>query len=194
MSRTYRRGLYWPLISLLLCGLAACTTTRQPRQDWPQPRPDDPNAPVYPSWPPEPGSEGGVELPQQPAQPPVQNFPRSATEVSGPAVMALIQQAQAQRDAGNGDVAAATLDRARRIEPRNPFVWLELAKTQLAQDQAQDAEATAQRASAYSRGNPYIDQDLWQVIAAAREQLGDAGGASAARAKAGEIARMLPSS
>lgn len=168
--------------------LTACTTTRAPSQSWPS----DDGSIEYPPWPgPEAPPQEVPPVPPRPEPVPPPSYPQSAAEVSGPAVLALIGQAQDQRNAGNGEVAAATLDRARRIEPRNPFVWVEMVKTQLALQQPQDAEATAERARAYARGNPHIDRQLWQLIAEAREQQGDGSGASTARARADDIARGM---
>ena len=43
-------------------------------------------------------------------------------------------------------VVLADIERAIRIEPRNPYLWLELGETHLALDDRQQAAATARKA------------------------------------------------
>ena len=120
---------------------------------------------------------------------PTQTYPRTAAEISGPAVISLINQAKAERDSGRFDAAGATLERALRIEPRNAFVWLDLAKTRLAANDTQQAQSTARRADSYGRSNPFISKDAWLIIAQALEIEGDALGAQQARERADQFAR-----
>lgn len=63
----------------------------------------------------------------------------------GPATV-LLQQSRSQRDAGRYGEAAASLERAVRIEPANPYLWLELAEVYLAAGDAGQAEAHARKA------------------------------------------------
>ncbi|MEO8331176.1 MAG: tetratricopeptide repeat protein, partial [Gallionella sp.] len=45
---------------------------------------------------------------------------------ASPAVIALLDQAQLENKAGRRETAGASLERALRIEPRNPWLWHEL--------------------------------------------------------------------
>jgi Tfp pilus assembly protein PilF len=45
-----------------------------------------------------------------------------------PAVVALFEQARSQSSAGQGEAAGASLERALRIEPRNPLLWQSKAR------------------------------------------------------------------
>lgn len=118
-------------------------------------------------------------------------YPRSATEVSGAAVLSLIEQARAEVAAGRPDQAVAALETALDIEPRNPFVWQQLAATHLAQHLPDQAENKAQRSSSFARGNPYVEVENWRVIAAARQARGDLAGARAARERVDELQDLL---
>lgn len=114
-------------------------------------------------------------------------YARSAEEVSGPAVINLLTQARGDLAAGRTEQAVASLETALRIEKRNPFVWLELARTHLARFQLEDAEIVAQRSNSFARGNPYIEVENWRVIEKARSGRGDRAGAEQARDKVSEL-------
>ncbi|WP_420426710.1 tetratricopeptide repeat protein [Algiphilus sp.] len=137
------------------------------------------------------GTEVAIYQPPATEQPEslTERHPRSLSEVSGPAVVSLVQQAdQAAREA-RYETAIAVLERALRIEPRNAFVWARLAEVRLQAGEAQQAAATADRANSLARGNPYLEARNWRTLADARRQQGDAQGAQLARQKA-EQARL----
>ncbi len=67
-------------------------------------------------------------------------------QFSTTAAETLLDTAQYQREAGNVDSAAVVLERALRIEPRNPALLLELAELRLLQHQPSEAVALAKRA------------------------------------------------
>ena len=142
------------------------------------PEVDDSAATEAPA-PPDDGIETAAYTPPEP-EPLEQRYPRSAGEVSGPAVSSLYRQAQSEADAGRHASAIAVLERAQRIEPRNAFVWSRLAEAQLAAGDAGQAENTALRANSFARGNPYLEARNWRVIADARRSAGDQAGARAA--------------
>jgi len=64
----------------------------------------------------------------------------------GPATQALVTQAKAQVSRGELPGASGTLDRALRIEPQNPLLWIELARLRLTEADAKQAENCARRA------------------------------------------------
>src|SRR5689334_18929921 len=72
--------------------------------------------------------------------------PRSETT----AVAGLMDSARTDADAGRLPQAAATLERALRIEPRNPRLWHELARVRLQQRDYAQAESTAARSNAFA--------------------------------------------
>ncbi len=65
---------------------------------------------------------------------------------SNPAVVALQKDAQTAVLNGQYDSAAMALERAVRIAPRDPSVWLELAKIRFTQGQYAQARELAQKA------------------------------------------------
>jgi tetratricopeptide (TPR) repeat protein len=121
------------------------------------------------------------------------NYPRSIQDSdAGPAVLSLYKQAQQARAAGHADQAEALLERALHIDSRNAFIWQSLAGVRLDLSHPDQAVSTAQKSTSLARGNPYVVAGNWRLIAAARQALGDASGASEAEAQADGIARSLP--
>ncbi len=112
---------------------------------------------------------------------------QSAESYSGPAVLALLKQARSALSKGRNDQASAALERALRIEPKNPFVWQTLAAVHLDGKRAEQAEATAEKAISLSQNNPHVAAGSWVLIAQARSLLGDIAGAEAAQQRADEI-------
>jgi len=100
------------------------------------------------------------------------------------AVLALLGSASEQQGNGNLPGAAASLERAQRIAPREPQVLYRLAEVRLEQGEAELAEQIAQRALSYANGRPALQASLWDLIARSREQRGDVSGAAQARSKA----------
>ena len=96
------------------------------------------------------------------------------------AVLSLLDQAKAQAAAGQLDQAGASLERALRIEPRNPVLWHDLAEVRIDQRRYQQAENLAAKSNALAQGNRWLRKKNWQIIAEARIQRGDDKGAKAA--------------
>lgn len=99
-------------------------------------------------------------------------------------VQALLRTAQQQQASGDLNGAAASLERAQRIAPREPRVLYRLAEVRLAQGDAKEAEQLAQRGLSLSSDQPALQAGLWDLIGDARETLGDLEGAAQARSKA----------
>ena len=101
-----------------------------------------------------------------------------------PAVLALMQEADASTASGRLDNAAATLERAIRIQPRNAQLWHKLAVVRLQQHQPGLAEDLAKKSNILAKDNKSLVRKNWSIIADARRQKGDGPGASEADAKA----------
>ncbi|MDV6551514.1 tetratricopeptide repeat protein [Pseudomonas aeruginosa] len=99
-------------------------------------------------------------------------------------VLAMLTTAQQQQGSGDLNSAAASLERAQRIAPREPQVLYRLAQVRLAQGDAAQAEQVARRGLSYANGRPTLQAGLWELIAQAREKQGDSAGAALARQKA----------
>ena len=92
----------------------------------------------------------------------------------------LMDSARADTAAGNLAGAAASLERALRIEPRNPRLWHELARVRLKQGQFAQAESVAARSNSWAAADRTLRAENWRLIAQSREARGDAEGAKAA--------------
>jgi len=71
--------------------------------------------------------------------------------------------------------AAASLERALRIEPRNPRLWNELAQVRLRQGQYAQAESLAARSNSWAGNDSALRADNARIIAEAREISGRSG-------------------
>ncbi len=72
-------------------------------------------------------------------------------QLDGP-VLAMLTTAQQQQGSGDLNSAAASLERAQRIAPREPQVLYRLAQVRLAQGDAAQAEQVARRGLSYANG------------------------------------------
>lgn len=105
---------------------------------------------------------------------------------TGSAVRSLMQTAEQQSSSGDSTAAAATLERALRIEPRNPLLLSRLASVRHGQGQYQRAVNFAAKSNSVAGGNQGLKRDNWQLIARSRRALGDEPGAREAELKANE--------
>lgn len=113
------------------------------------------------------------------------------TEMSGNrAVIALLDRAQADSAAGQRETAGASLERALRIEPRNPWLWQELAQIRLAQGQYAQAITLARKSNSFAGKERRVQAGNWQIIGQARTAQGDSAGAEQAFKRAAELAQQ----
>ncbi len=109
----------------------------------------------------------------------VEPVPKQA--ISGnPAVIALLDRAQLDAAAGHREAAGAALERGLRIEPRNAWLWHELAQLRLAQGQYAQAIALAQKSISFAARERRLLALDWRVIGNARVAQGDSAGAEQA--------------
>jgi cytochrome c-type biogenesis protein CcmH/NrfG len=105
------------------------------------------------------------------------------------AVASLVDSARADGEAGQLAKAAASLERALRIEPRNPRLWQELARVRLKQGEYAQAESVAARSNSWAGGDNGLRAENWRLIAEARAARGDTAGASLALERASRFER-----
>lgn len=117
-----------------------------------------------------------------PAEP---SRPQSRAPAASPAVVALRGDAESSVASGDLDGAAATLERAIRIQPRNAELWHDLAKVRLKQEQPILAEDLAKKSNLHAKGDAALVRANWALIAEARRLKGDEEGAADAAEKAG---------
>jgi predicted Zn-dependent protease len=83
----------------------------------------------------------------------------------GGAASALVAQAHTRAAAGDYAAATATLERALRIEPENPLVWIELGRVQLAAGNAAQGDSMGHKALGLATGDPNAQSAAWRLIA-----------------------------
>ena len=128
----------------------------------------------------------------EPAQPPTpapEEAPAPAAKGENVAIAGLMQSARNDSESGKLGSAAATLERALRIEPKNPRLWQELARVRLKQGEYAQAESVAARSSAWAGGDNSLRAENWRLIAQARDARGDSQGARAALDAADKLGR-----
>lgn len=148
---------------LVAASLAACSVVQRAPETPPAPAPGT-NAPGTAEPQPAPAPEA-TPVPEPPRPPPKQ-FKLS------PATNALVQQAHTQAHAGAFVPAATTLERALRIEPENPLLWIELGRIRLSENNAAQAENMGRKALNLSTGDPQAQASSWRLIADSLRELG----------------------
>ena len=108
----------------------------------------------------------------------------SAPASNNHAVVALVNSARTDMASNKFDAAGATLERALRIEPRNPVLWQELAHIRMQQGQYQQAESLASKSNGLASDNRTLRAQNWRLIGQARLKRGDHQGAQTAFDKA----------
>jgi Tfp pilus assembly protein PilF len=141
---------------LLTIAIGACTVPQ------PYERPEAPSTPPESETEAEtrPGSPPSTVEEPRPLPAPVTREP-----VLGSASRALVGQAQTQLAAKNYAVAAGSIERALRIEPDNPLLWIELAKVRQAEGNYVQAENLARKAISMSVQAPKTQARAWQLVA-----------------------------
>ena len=180
-----RLTVLMPAVTLLVaaqCLLQGCSSTA-PRDDHPSIVEHGQQAPVK-----EPVSSADERLPGQPQpylQAPTRNIPQARHQ--SPAVVALLDQAEQQANAGELESAAASLERAIRIDPRNAVLWYHLATVRLSQGESSQAEQLAAKSNSLASGNHSQQARNWRLIAQARREQNNPRGAATAEQRAREL-------
>jgi len=113
--------------------------------------------------------------------------------VSGPivsgnqAVIALLDRARLDTGVGKQEAAGSSLERALRIEPRNAWLWNELAQVRQAQGQYAQAISLSQKSNSFAASDRRVQASNWRVIGNARVAQGNPSGAEQAFKRAAEF-------
>lgn len=121
------------VVAMLSAALTACTTSPF----------------GYPSPQPGPASRA----PGSSAPPPETQRPAPQANASA----ALLEQGREARAAGRYTEATASLERALRIDPNNPLLWIELAEVKAADGDRGQAREMARKALTLAGGNASIE-------------------------------------
>jgi Flp pilus assembly protein TadD len=106
-----------------------------------------------------------VESPSVPPAPPPGTTSQRQENV---AIAGLMDSAKKDASSGKLGSAAASLERALRIEPRNPRLWHELAVIRLRQADYAQAESLAARSNTYAGNDSDLRAANQRVISDAR--------------------------
>jgi Tfp pilus assembly protein PilF len=112
----------------------------------------------------------GAPSPVQEAPPPPAPPPQAAPK-ENIAIAVLLESARADAAGGRLANAAASLERALRIEPRNPRLWQELARVRLQQGDYAQAESLAQRSNSWAGNDAAVRAENARIIEQARTSL-----------------------
>ena len=114
--------------------------------------------------------------------------PASLAADSSSAIKALLEEAKEFFVKGESEQAAALIERALRISPKNPVLWHNLAGVRLQQEQWSRAASLAAKSNSLAVKKTMLRVRNWVVIALACEGLGDADCANEARKRARTLA------
>ena len=180
-----RLTVLMPAVALLVvtqCLLQGCSSTAA--RDYPPAVVEKgQQAPVQESV-----SSAAERMPGQPPsypQVPSQHVPQASQQP--PAIVALLDQAEQQANAGELEPAAASLERAIRIDPRNAVLWYHLATVRLSQGESSQAEQLAAKSNSLASGNHSQQARNWRLIAQARREQNNPRGAATAEQRAREL-------
>ena len=112
---------------------------------------------------------------------------RASSPLPGRAVLALLSEADQHTQSGDNGAAAAIIERALRLEPKNALLWHKLGLIKLKEKNYQQAINVARKSNSLAGGNVQLQVDNWQLIADANEAAGQFGEARKAREKATQL-------
>ncbi|WP_305907674.1 tetratricopeptide repeat protein [Methylomarinum sp. Ch1-1] len=101
-----------------------------------------------------------------------------------PAVIALVAESDRSSRSGDLESAVAGLERALRIDPRNPTLTYKLAEIRMKQEKPRLAEDLAKKAALLAAGDSALKRKSWLLISEARKMQQNYHGAKEAKIKA----------
>ncbi len=175
----------WALLALgvVLTQLGGCALFREPVEE-PQPQPTRSVAgPV--TGPAAPSATAPAAPPEVPPAAP----PPAATRQFhlGAAATALVAQAHRQSTGGDPQLAISTIERALRIEPDNPLLWIELGEVHEAAGHFEQAGGLGHKALQLATGDPHAQAASWHLIAESLKARNRNGEAAEAQRRADEL-------
>ena len=143
-------------------GLGAALLLAGCPSPWPRPSPAPNPSAIPPASTPAPAPVP-APIPAPPASPRPQSPPRE--NHLSPATRSLVTQAHGLLAHGDIDGASSTLDRALRIEPSNPLLWIELGRVRLVESDVHQAEICARKALALASGDRTAQAQAGHLLA-----------------------------
>ncbi len=124
----------------------------------PSRRPEPPSNPT-------PGPQDSEPVTPGPLAPIPRAPPAPRENHLSPATRSLVTQSRTLASRGDLDGASSTLDRALRIEPNNPLLWIELGRLRLAESDAHQAESCGRKALALASGDRGTQAQAGRLLA-----------------------------
>lgn len=153
--RFYRQLAIATMLAATLL-LSGCPASLRPNQE-PTPEPGAPRNPA-------PGAQPLPPVTPAPPPVPAPQPPPRENHLS-PATRSLVTQAHTLISHGDLDGASSTLDRALRIEPNNPLLWVELGRLRLAESNAHQAEVCGRKALVLASGDRSTQAQAGRLLA-----------------------------
>jgi Flp pilus assembly protein TadD len=152
-----------PLVAAAALIAASCESLVGPPYQAPTQQPGGAPASrsTHPAPTPSPQAQPPAPAPPQPAPPPPQP---SRQYHLGAAATALVDQARQQAASGNPQLAQSTLERALRIEPDNPLLWIMLGQAHESAGQYDLAGSMGHKAVQLATGDPRAQASAWRLI------------------------------
>jgi len=138
--------------------LTACPSLRSPAPAFPE-QPSGPTPVPGPGTAQPPPAAPPGQPPGAPSRPPPKQYRLGA------ASSALVAQAHKQMGGGDFGLAAATVERAMRVEPDNPLLWIELGRVRYTAGDYSQADSMGHKALALATGDPQSQASAWRLIA-----------------------------
>ncbi len=156
LSSPLRRRAGLPVLFAIALGACAVPQPYKPTTSTPGMPPTAPGAPTIATQP----------VPEQPTVGDPQPLPGPVVRepALSPASRALVGQAQTQLTSKNYAVAAASIERALRIEPDNALLWIELGKVRQAEGNYVQAENMGRKALSMASNAPRAQSSAWSLI------------------------------
>lgn len=178
----------WGLMSLQACSLPAPRTHAAPVvRKTANKHPTQPKAQTY-EYSEAAGANEAIQIQALPPNNAVQDSAVQSTASSelSPAVIALVNEAEINTRSGQFDSAASKIERALRIDSRNPELTFKLAEIRLKQEQPKLSEELAKRADVLAGNQRSLKARIWNLIAQSKIMQRDAEGQAVAEKKAAE--------
>jgi hypothetical protein len=115
-----------------------------------------------------PGARSGdapPSIPPPPGAPAPRSPPPPRANRLSPATLSLVTQARALLAHGDFNGASSTLDRALRIEPNNPLLWIEQGRERLVESEPRQAEGCGRKALALASGDHAAQKQAGRLLA-----------------------------
>jgi len=155
------RALCVAALSLLA---VACVTTSSSGYPAPRPSPTTTPSGAPPSSSPAPPTPYPYPQSQPAPAPSAPSAPRADPSVT----LALREQSVAAAARGDHDQAVALIERALRIEPSRPELWIDLARLHLEEGDKSGAEQFARKALLFTKNRPDLEQQAYTLISNAQ--------------------------